>query len=95
MTTAKSKHAVDGEIINIRRGLAIYKTFAGPYYYARIRDPKTKKYVVRSTKETSRITARAAAEELALMFGANERERLAALRAVVPTTKCPSNRSWL
>ena len=74
MSEIKSKHSLNGEIINIRRGLAIYKTNAGPYYYARIRDPKSKRYVVRSTKETSRITARAAAEELAMMLGANERE---------------------
>ena len=56
---------LDGEIINIRRGLAIYKVHFSPYYRARIRDAKKKGYIVRSTKETSRIKAREAAEELA------------------------------
>lgn len=60
-----SKHALNGEIIVVHKGIAIYKTHASPYWFARIRDPKAKKYVVRSTKETSRIKAREAAEELA------------------------------
>ena len=62
--SAKSKHSLNGPIIKIRRGLAIYRTNASPYYYARVRTPKGT-HVVRSTKETSRINARAAAEELA------------------------------
>ena len=65
MSTDKSPNALDGEIITIRRGLAIYKVNASPYYFARIRDSRNKKNIVRSTKETSRIEARKAAEELA------------------------------
>jgi len=61
---AKSIHSLDGKIIKIRRGLAIYKTHASPYWFARILDPNTKKYLVRSTKETSRLPARKVAEEL-------------------------------
>ena len=60
-----SKHALDGDIIVVHSGIAIYKTHASPYWYARIRDPQARKYVVRSTKETSRLKARSVAEELA------------------------------
>ena len=66
MIIKRSKHSLKGDIIKIRRGLAIYQTHASPYYFARILDAKTRKYIVRSTKETSRITARETAEELAL-----------------------------
>jgi len=61
----KSPHSLDGAIIKIRKGLAIYKTHASPYWNARILDSKAQRYIVRSTKETSRIAARDAAEELA------------------------------
>jgi hypothetical protein len=65
----KSRGSLDGEIIKIRRGLAIYKVHASPYWMCRILDAKNQKYIVRSTKETSRIEARRAAEELvASMF---------------------------
>ena len=59
-----SPHRLNGPIVKIRRGLAIYKTHASPYYFARILDTKTKRYKVRSTKETTRIQARLVAEEL-------------------------------
>ena len=61
----RSPHRLKGKIIKLRRGLAIYQTHASPYYYARVLDPRTGRYKVRSTKETSRIEARRAAEELA------------------------------
>lgn len=60
-----SKHSLDGEIIAVHKGIAIYKTHASPFWLARIRDPQSKKYVVRSTKETSRLKAREVAQELA------------------------------
>lgn len=63
--SGKSKHALKGEIINIRRGVAIYQTNASPFWMARVLDPNTKKYLVRSTKETARLKARETAEELA------------------------------
>ena len=59
-----SRNALKGEIITINRGLAIYQTHASPYWYARIRNPISKRNVVRSTKETSRLEARKVAEEL-------------------------------
>jgi hypothetical protein len=61
---SQSPDALDGEIITIRKGVAIYKVHRSHFYRARIWDPKYKKYVVKSTKETSRIRAREAAEEL-------------------------------
>ena len=63
--TKRSPHRLKGKIIRLRRGLALYQTHASPYYFARILDPRTQRYKVRSTKETSRIEARQAAEELA------------------------------
>jgi hypothetical protein len=63
--TAKSRNTLDGDIITLARGVAIYKTHASPYWNARVRDPTTRKYVVRSTKETSRLKATLVAEELA------------------------------
>jgi calcineurin-like phosphoesterase family protein len=64
MSDRKSRGSLDGEIIKIRRGLAIYKVHASPYWMCRILDSKNKKYIVRSTKETTRIEARKSAEEL-------------------------------
>ena len=46
-----SPNALKGGIVRIQRGLAIYQVNASPYWYARIRDPSTKRHVVRSTKE--------------------------------------------
>jgi hypothetical protein len=62
---AKSKHRLDGAIIKVARGVAIYKTHASPFWNARVRDPTARKYIVRSTKETSRLKAREVAQEIA------------------------------
>jgi hypothetical protein len=62
----KSRQSLDGEIIKIRRGLAIYKIHASPFYMARVLNPAGKpKYIVKSTKEKSRLQARVVAEEIA------------------------------
>ena len=50
----------------VRQGLAIFKTGQSQYYFARIWLPKKKKYVVKSTKETSRVDASEVAEEIYL-----------------------------
>ena len=63
--TKRSPHSLNGKIIKVRRGLALYQTHASPFYFARILDPRTQRYKVRSTKEASRIEARRVAEELA------------------------------
>lgn len=59
-----SRNALDGDIVKIRRGLAIYKLHSSPFYYVRMRNPKTRRYTVKSSKETSRVKAREVAEEL-------------------------------
>lgn len=51
-------------IKQIWRGLSIYRTGRSTFWDARIYDPVKKKYVVRSTKETSRIEAIKVAEEI-------------------------------
>ena len=48
----------------IRKGLSLYKTNGSPYWFARIWVGGENKYVVRSTKETSRLVAEEVAEEL-------------------------------
>ena len=51
---------------SIRKGLSIYKTNLSKYWFARILVSGERRYVVRSTKETSRVLAQEAAEELVL-----------------------------
>lgn len=52
----------------LRKGLAIYMTARSPFWMVRLRDPAEGRYIVRSTKETSRIEAMAAANEFADAF---------------------------
>lgn len=59
-----SRHSMDGEAVEIRRGLHLYKVHASPYWRVRIRDPRNGKYIVRSTKEESKLEARRVAEEV-------------------------------
>lgn len=61
--TSETRNSLDGEIVEIRRGLHIYKVKASPYWRVRMKDMRTGKYVVRSTKEASKIEARRVAEE--------------------------------
>ena len=68
----QSPHRLRGPIIKLRRGLALYQTYASPYYFVRILDSRAQRYKVRSTKETSRIEARRVAEELALKICARD-----------------------
>lgn len=66
----KSKHSLKGSITTLRRGVAIYQTHASPYWYARVWDPRTQRNTVRSSRETSKIKAKAFANQLALdLFG--------------------------
>ena len=48
----------------LRKGMSLYKTGRSPYWFVRIWIGGEKKYVVRSTKETSRLVAEEVAEEL-------------------------------
>ena len=56
------------KIKHLRKGLAILMYARSPYWYVRLRDPIKGSYVLRSTKETSRVEAREAAEEFAETF---------------------------
>lgn len=58
-----SRNSLSEEIVEIRQGLHIYKVKASPFWRVRVRDPRTKKYIVRSTKETGKLLARKVAEE--------------------------------
>jgi hypothetical protein len=48
----------------LQSGLAIYKTGNSKNWFARILIPKTKKYIRKSTKEISRVTAEEVAYEI-------------------------------
>ena len=63
--TGLTKGSLSEGIITVSRGVAIYRVNASQFWQARIWDARTKRYSVRSTKETSRIKAREAAWELA------------------------------
>lgn len=65
MTQPNSKNSLKGEITRVSPGIAIYQVGASPFWMARIRNHVTKKYIVRSTKETSKLKARDVALELA------------------------------
>jgi integrase len=52
----------------LRSGLAIFKTGRSPFWMVRLRHPSEGRYIVRSTKEESRIEAIAAANEFADSF---------------------------
>lgn len=51
--------------ITVRIGLAIYRKERSPFWYARLWNPVSRRYSVKSTKEKSRIQAREAAIEWA------------------------------
>lgn len=58
--SGKSGH----KAVKIHPGLAIYRIDSSPYFYARIWQPKQRKYLVRTTKEKSQIRAIEIAREL-------------------------------
>ncbi|MBM1222538.1 phage integrase SAM-like domain-containing protein [Ponticoccus sp. SC2-23] len=55
-------------IKHLRKGLSIYKTNRSAYWYARYYDSVRRKYVVRSTKETTRLEAAEVAEEIVASY---------------------------
>jgi hypothetical protein len=61
---AQESRNVKTHLKPVRRGLAIYRTGSSPYWYARIWLPGHRRYLVRSTKERSRVKAHEAAEEI-------------------------------
>ncbi|MGB1388297.1 MAG: integrase, partial [Paracoccaceae bacterium] len=62
--TESSKNQVS-KLKHIRSGLAVYQTGRSPFWQLRLWDNNAKRYVRRSTKETSRLEAIEAAEEFA------------------------------
>ncbi len=58
-------------IKHLREGLAVLKTGRSPYWMIRLRDPYSKKYVSRSSRETSRVEAIAAANEFSESYFRN------------------------
>ncbi|MGH2478046.1 MAG: hypothetical protein ACRED7_12360 [Stellaceae bacterium] len=64
-----TRNALDGKIVHIRRGLAVYKVKASPFYRARIWLPAQKKRAVRTTKATNRVEAISAAESFLSAMG--------------------------
>ena len=62
----KSKQALDGKIVHISPGVAIYKIIGSPYWRARVWIPAQKKRIVRSLKSTVRVDAISIAQEFAL-----------------------------
>ena len=65
----KSRHELDGKIINLRRGLAIYKVKASPYYRVRVWIPSQKRRVVRTSKTSDRVEAISIAEDFLNTLG--------------------------
>ncbi len=68
-----SRDVLQGKIINLRRGLAIYKVKASPFYRVRVWIPSQKKRVVRSTKTADRAEAISVAEEFLNTLGTRGR----------------------
>ena len=52
MARKLSKHRLNGKIERLSRGVAIYRTYASPYWLARVWGAKASRYVVRSTRNT-------------------------------------------
>ena len=64
-----NRFALQGKIINLRRGLAIYKVNASPYYRVRVWVPSQKRRIVRTTKTANRVEAISIAEEFLNTLG--------------------------
>ncbi|MEP2151684.1 MAG: phage integrase SAM-like domain-containing protein [Roseobacter sp.] len=62
-----SKNSIK-KIKHLRKGLAIYMTGRSPYWFIRYRDPVAKKYVTKSSKETTRLEAAEVAYEFVDTF---------------------------
>lgn len=68
-SATKERNRLDGKIFNIRRGLAIFKVKASPFYRVRVWLPAQKKRLVRTTKTRSKAEAIKIAEELLTSMG--------------------------
>jgi hypothetical protein len=64
-----NRFALQGKIINLRRGLASYRVNASPYYRVRVWVPSQKRRIVRTTKTADRVEAISIAEEFLNTLG--------------------------
>jgi hypothetical protein len=65
----ENRNVLQGKIINLRRGLAIYRVKASPYYRVRVWIPSQKKRIVKTTKTADRAEAISIAEEFLNTLG--------------------------
>ena len=61
----KSRDAIDGDTVTLRKGLAVYRLNKSPNYRARVWDARAKKYIIKSTRTSSLVEAKIIAEEMA------------------------------
>jgi integrase len=80
----KSKKNIDSikSQKHLRKGLTIYKTGRSPFWNIRLRDPLLGKYVVRSSKETTRLEAMDAAYEFADTYRSKANSDFAQVKSV-------------
>ena len=52
------------QAIKLYKGLSIYRVKGSPFWYVRIWDRRSKKYIVKSTGEESSLMARDVAQDL-------------------------------
>jgi len=64
-----SRQQLDGKIVHLRKGLAIYRVKASRFWYCRIWIPSKKRRIVKTTKVTTRAEAITVAEELFSAMG--------------------------
>jgi len=69
LRNGKSLDIMDGKVVHLRHGVALYKVKASPYWKCRIWLPAKKKRIVKSTRETARAEAIRDAEELFAAMG--------------------------
>jgi len=79
----KSKNKIEA-VRHLQRGLSIFKRGRSPYWQLRIYDNKSKRYVWKSTKETTRIDATEAAFEYFKKYSLGE----------LASAKTPKSRSF-
>ena len=71
MTDTPSKSTP--KAVAIFRGVSIYKVENSRFWYVRIRDRENKRYIVKSTHQTSQIEARKVAQDLAVSLLADQK----------------------
>src|ERR1019366_5769318 len=70
--TTDSEVGTEFKAIKIYDGVSIYKVRGSQFYYVRVWDREKHRYIVKSTRETSKIAASAVAKEYALSLPRTE-----------------------